>query len=119
MEIQGANLYEVNKQLSANEKLLTESRRQMRKNQIRLWFRDNVDHYAMLLCHERRDYTVFNIQVSPADAADILYECLDNRGGIVSIDKTSDGVAWEIWVRIDEEDYCYYLFNYDAAVIEC
>lgn len=124
MEIQGNNMYEVNQQLSAQEKPLSSGRRKIRQEQLRLWFRDNIDHYAMLLCHEQRDYTVFNVIESPAEAAAILFECLDNRGKIISIDRTEDEQSWEIWLRIsdDEEnqkDYCYYLFSYDAAVIEC
>lgn len=124
MEIQGNNMYEVNQQLSAQEKPITSGRRKIRQEQLRLWFRDNIDQYAMLLCHEQRDYTVFNVVESPAEAAEILFECLDNRGEIISIDRTEDEQAWEIWLRISDEeentkDYCYYLFSYDAAVIEC
>lgn len=124
MEIQGNNMYEVNQQLSSQEKPMTSGRRKIRQEQLRLWFRDNIEQYAMLLCHEQRDYTVFSVIESPAEAAAILFECLDNRGDVISIDRTEDRMAWEIWLRISDEeentkDYCYYLFSYDAAVIEC
>lgn len=124
MEIQGNSLYEVNKQLSSQEKVLSQNQIKKRIDEIRLWFRDSIDTYAMLLCHERRDYTIFRVIESPAEAADILLECLENRGQVVSIDKDKANTAWEIWLRCgdptneSQEDYCYYLFCYDAAVIE-
>lgn len=124
MEIQGNSLYEVNKQLSSQEKVLSQNQIKKKLNEIRLWFRDSIDTYAMLLCHERRDYTIFRVIESPAEAADILLECLENRGQVVSIDKDKANTAWEIWLRRgdptseSQEDYCYYLFCYDAAVIE-
>lgn len=86
---------------------------------LRLWFRDNIDKYAMLLCHDRRDITLFRVTESPADAAAAAFECFDNRGQLVSVDR-ADGCAWEVWIRVPEErDYCYFLFPYDDAVIEC
>lgn len=124
MEIQGNSLYEVNKQLSSQEKVLSQNQIKKRIDEIRLWFRDSIDTYAMLLCHERRDYTIFRVIESPAEAANILLECLENRGQVVSIDKDKANTAWEIWLRCgdsaseSQEDYCYYLFCYDAAVIE-
>ncbi len=84
----------------------------------------NQGKYYMLLCHERRDYTVFNLlkgaikHDAPKQATHDLKECLENRGAVISIDRQADG-AWEIWLRIDGEMFCYYLFPYDNAVIEC
>lgn len=118
MEIQGNNLYEVNKQLSSQEPLMSYEQRLIVFKELVRWFTNDIDHYAMLLCHDRRDYTVFNVQISPKEAVSILFECFDNRGKLVSIDP-AEGDAWEIWLRIDNEDFCYYLFNYDAAIIEC
>lgn len=118
-EIQGNNLYEINRQLSQSESIMGAAVRKKKQEELRLWFRDGIDTYAMLLCHDRRDFTLFRVIESPADAAGILFECLDNRGQVVSIDKTEDDKAWEIWIRVeDEKDYCYYLFCYDLAVIE-
>jgi hypothetical protein len=34
-------------------------------------------------------------------------------------EKTEDDIAIEIWIEIDKEPFCYYLFPYDEAVIEC
>ena len=124
MEIQGNSLYEVNKELSSQEKILSQNQIKKKIEEIRLWFRDSINTYAMLLCHEQRDYTLFRVIDSPSEAAEALLECLENRGQVVSIDKDQGNNAWEIWLRYGEatdgsqEDYCYYLFCYDAAVIE-
>jgi len=129
MEIEGASLYQMNKQLSANEKIMGAAARKRIWDVVRHWFRDSIDTYAMLLCHELRDYTVFRVVNSPADAADALFECIDNRGNLISIEP-AEGGALEIWIREVtgvtedgfneiEEDYCYYLFCYDSAIIDC
>lgn len=131
MEFKTASLYEMNKQLSANESKLGAAARKHAQENVRLWFRDNIDKYAMLLCHDRRDYTLFRVTESPAEAAVALFDCIDNRGELISIEKDPND-AFEIWIRIkvyekndeenlqeNQEDYCYYLFNYDFGVIEC
>ena len=131
MEFKTASLYEMNKQLSANESKLGAAARKKAYDEVRFWFRDKIKEYAMLLCHDRRDYTLFRVIESPAEAATALFECIDNRGELISIEKTEDD-AIEIWIRIkvyekndeetlieNKEDYCYYLFCYDFAVIEC
>ena len=131
MEFKTASLYEMNKQLSANESKLGATARKQAQENVRLWFRDKIKQYAMLLCHDRRDYTLFRVVDSPAEAAAALFDCIDNRGELISIEKDSND-ALEIWIRIkvyekdeeknmveNQEDYCYYLFNYDFGVIEC
>lgn len=93
------------------------------QEKIEDWFNWNIDTYAMLLCHERRDYTIFHLyekenENPPAIAAKELILCLLDRGKVLSIDENEDK-AWEIWLRINNQPYCYYLFKYDEAVIEC
>ena len=83
----------------------------------------NLIDYLMLLCHDRRDYTIFNISRGfDTDTFKLdLEECLFNRGYVVSIEEATDELnAWEIWVRDKEteENFCYYLFNCSNAVIE-
>ena len=77
----------------------------------------------MLLCHEQRDFTVFHLDVksitSPHFAAREALGCCTDRGEVYSIEKTEDDQAYEIWIKIDDDIYCYYLFPYDQAVIEC
>ena len=120
----GKNLYEANKQLILQTiKPLTAPELVPIQSKLSEWFNWIIDTYAMLLCHDRRDYTVFHLYESenpdpPAVAAKELIGCLTDRGEILSIEETEDK-AWEIWLKINDEAFCYYLFRYDDAVIEC
>lgn len=113
----GVTLYDYNKELSKqvdtpldpiilNQKL-AEIARTFKKSS-----------YLMLLCHEDRNYTIFNMKEAstPLALVDDLRETLLNRGSVVSIDKDSQG-GYEIWIR-GYDDYCYYIFDYSQAVIE-
>lgn len=77
----------------------------------------------MLLCNERRDYTLFhkknNSHKTYENMLDVLKECLTNRGQVKSIELDKVSQAIEIWLHIDEENFAYYLFPYDTGVIEC
>ena len=82
---------------------------------------ENDEHYWMLLCHEQRDYTLFNV-IATSTSIEIeneLRPTLHNRGLVLSIEKQKDG-AWEIWIRdsYTEENFAYYLFQYDCGVVE-
>ena len=122
-DLSAGTVYDVNKQLIQNYKPLTHLELAGIQPKIEDWFNMIIDTYAMLLCHERRDYTIFHLYETqnvnpPAVAAKELLGCLIDRGEILAIDP-ADGNAWEIWLKIDDEPYCYYLFRYDDAVIEC
>lgn len=120
----GLTLYEANKQIMEQVgKPLSHLELAAIQNKLEDWFNWQIDCYAMLLCHERRDYTIFHLYENqnpnpPAIAAKELLLCLKDRGEILSIEENEDK-AWEIWLRIDSSLCCYYLFNYDEAVIEC
>ena len=77
--------------------------------------------YFMLLCNELRDYTVFCLKTDNKiqNAKEELKVCIKNRGELLGLDPTEDGIAFEIWMRVDGKIYAYYLFPYDAAIIEC
>ena len=124
-EVELGSLYDFNKQLMKNEKPLDPIafNTKIKEIGIELWelMEDCGVQYWMLLCHECRDYTLFNI-IGAVDADPIIKELkltLTNRGQILAMDKQPDG-AWEIWIRnIDtDEDSAYYLFNYQQGVIE-
>ena len=119
------NLYELNKQALAKNNSLTEEEINNIKPQIEEWFNWQIDGYAILLCRERYDFTIFHLYEKanpnpPAVAVSELIETLNNRGQILSIerDMTNDK-AWEIWIKIENEIFAYYLFNCDDWVIEC
>lgn len=109
-------LYDMAKQLVENEKdmdpiLLNQKLLEMAHELTEY-------NYLMLLCHERRDYTLFNIlSDDKKKLAKEIAETLYNRGHVLVIDKQPDG-AWEIWIRVNNENFAYYLFNYSEGVIE-
>lgn len=118
-------LYDINKQVMIQTATpLDEYGLSKPKREIAKWFNCEIDGYAMLLCHERRDYTIFAMyhikeHERPQDiAAQELIDCLKNRGEILSIE-FNENKAWEIWLKIDGEAFVYYLFDYTQAVIEC
>ena len=126
-ELELGRLYDFNKQLVIKEDEITNEHLEKIRPQIEDWFNMAIDSYAMLLCHDRRDYTVFHLYEKqnpnpPALAAQELIELLRERGKLIDIEKTKDDLAWECWVVItedgEEEAFCYYLFPYDSAVIE-
>jgi hypothetical protein len=119
----GATLYDANKQLIKQiEKPLTHPELAAKQEELEDYF-EGIVKYAMLLCREQNDYTVFNLDgksiTAPHMAAREALGCCIDRGEVMSIEKTEDGIAYEIWIMIDNEPYCYYLFPYDQAVIEC
>ena len=126
-EINGGNFYDINKQLILqNEKPLTKDQIEEAKELISNYFKSHKEQYFMLLCHEQRDYTIFNFTHPdpkfPSDLRDAKEEvilCLNNRGTIVSIEPADkNNSAIEIWIEEGGEAYCYYLFPYDEGVIE-
>lgn len=118
-EVSLGTAYDINKNLIKKyEHLLTTDELKEKEEIIDNFTRSKSDHYYMLLCHDRRDYTIFHTTVTEGSVYADLEECLNNRGGIYSIDPTEDGCAIEIWLMIDDEPYCYYFFPYEAAVVE-
>lgn len=124
-EINLGNLYDFNKELMKKEKIIdpiifNTKVKQIAEDMFTKAF-NNDEHYWMLLCHDRRDFTLFNI-IAATEVNDIIEEIkptLTNRGQIITIDKQPNG-AWEIWIRDIEttENFVYYLFKYDNGVIE-
>ena len=117
-------LYDVNKQIVAQEPAISEEHFNKAIKQLYDWFFASRHNYYMLLCHELRDYTLFNFDATSekrahkaAEATDDVLECMTNRGQLISVEFQTDG-AWEIWMRNDEGCFAYYLFPYDNAVIE-
>ena len=124
-DISLGTLYDVNKNLVLkNEIELTDGVLNSKKEIITNFMRQINNTYYMLLCNERKDYTVFKINDKDNDdsireiVSILVDECLRNRGEIRGIDLTKDKNAIEIWLIIEDEAYCYYFFPYDAAIIE-
>ena len=119
-------LYDFNKQMMLKQSKMNSSEINSIKSDLEEWFNWQIDGYAMLLCRERYDFTVFHLYENQnSDPSKIavteLIDLLKNRGKILSIEKDSNVInnAWEIWLEIDEEAFAYYLFNCDDWVIQC
>ena len=112
------SLYEYSKQIVANEVPMDPILFNQKMIEVSM---DMVEHtYMMLLCHDRRDYTIFHIaNADKKVAAKEISETLYNRGKILLVDKQKDG-SWEIWIRdsLTDENFAYYLFPYDDGVVE-
>ena len=121
----GTTLYDINKQMILKtEKELSEDGLEKIKKELEIWFNWYSDSYAMLLCRERYDFTVFHLYQKehpnpPAVATHELISLLKERGKILSLEREIDDNRWEIWIQIDDEAYAYYLFGCDDWVIEC
>lgn len=124
----GLTMYDANKQImnqlieQGEEHPLNPMEQAAIQKKIEDWFNMVCDNYAMLLCHERRDYTLFSMYRNsgnknpPAMAAKEFMALINERGTVYSIEE--EGQAWEIWIGIDKILYVYYLFRYDEGVIE-
>lgn len=119
-------LYDLNKQAVLKEKKMTIAEITKIKPNLEEWFNWHIDGYAILLCRERYDFTVFHLYEKqnpnpPKIAVEELIDLLKSRGKIISIEKDSNTInnAWEIWLEIDKEAFAYYLFGCDDWVIEC
>ena len=101
-ELNLGTLYEANKQIMKTQKPILPMEEASIQEKVAEWFNWKIDSYAMLLCREQYDFTVFHLYEKenpnpPAVAAKELMECLHNRGEILSMEALEDG-AWEIWL---------------------
>ena len=91
--------YDINKNLVKKyENHLTEKELKEKFILLEEYTLEKFNHYYMLLCNDRKDYTVFHTTVleDKHSVPNELMECLTNRGLIYGIDRTEDGVAIEI-----------------------
>jgi hypothetical protein len=122
-DINIGSLYDANKALIAREPRLSREKIQEKMDEIQAWVTSSAlfeEEYYMLLCNDRRDYTVFSLKGERASHIQLIYdleECLRNRGYIMAIEEPSNG-AMEIWLKIDDEIYCYYFFPCKEFIIE-
>ena len=132
--VEVGSLYDLNKTLvEQNVTALSEEEMQNKKNLIIDFVNNSNNTYYMLLCNEKKDYTIFHRQWSNesqqfldnlgilGDTLEkiLIDECLPNSGKTKSIELTENKDAIEIWLSIDGESFCYYFFPYDMAIIEC
>ena len=77
--------------------------------------------YCMLLCNERKDFTIFKNEISNHKdfTKTALSETISNRGLLLLADKQPNG-AYELWIRdpVTNENFAYYLFDYTNGIVE-
>lgn len=131
----GTSLYDMNKSLIEKQiPDLTDEEMQNKKDMISQFISLHNNSYYMLLCNDKKDYTIFHRNKNHGNGefldkcegyeGEFLYnvlidECLPNRGRTKSIELTENQDAVEIWISIEGESYCYMFFPYDTAIIEC
>lgn len=116
-------LYDINKNAMKSIKELSYEERVAKRKLVEDFIADTHNHYYMLLCNDRRDFTIVTLDVAneekrAAAAFTVVDECLVNRGKIKAIDLTEHKDAIEMWLNIDDEEFCYYFFPYDNAIVE-
>lgn len=117
-ELNLGTLYDMNKTLYDKMPPLSGDELDKAKNLCTNFFAKNYisnTQYFALLCNEKKDFTVFaNIyRTNPTVWVEDLFDCLNNRGIIKSIEMSEDNYALEIWI----DNYVYYCFPYDNGVI--
>ena len=124
-DIELGNLYDFNKGLVKKAGQLSSDGLLAGFEKIKQYMLANYK-YFMLLSNERRDYTVFNLspmdtgitEAAVSQAAKDVIDCMQNRGAIYSISENGTSEGIESWIKVEQEMFVYYLFPYDAAVIE-
>ena len=121
------SLYQLNQQAYDRVKPLTPLKKKEQLSNLYEWVKEQRCDYVMLLCHERRDYTVLRFKTREDQKykngiyTDLL-ECLENRGKILDVRYLQDQDAWEIWLRIfgdkSHQNHMYMFFNAEEFIVE-
>lgn len=132
-KIEAGNLYDFNKELVEKYEKQFNKEQLIEKinNEFEPFVKKEIDNnheYFMLLCHERRDYTIFVIKQNLfssledrlIEAKNIFKKCLTNRGPVYSLEPTLDNTAIEVWLKdfVNGELYCYFFFPCDKMIAE-
>lgn len=125
--ISAGSLYELNQKMYDKVKPLNMTQKKEQLSNLYEWAKEQRCDYLMLLCHERRDYTILHFKTREDKKykngiyTDLL-ECIDNRGKLLDVRYVQDQDAWEIWIRIfadkAHQNYMYMLFNAEPFIVE-
>lgn len=120
-DVEMGTLYELNKQVMAQLPPQAPEVLQHNMNLIGAWFSStDKQHWFMLMCKERSDFTLIHIKNSNyIDALNNLKEVLEERGEILAIQYVHGEDVFEIWVKTkDGEVFMFMLFEASWMVIE-
>jgi hypothetical protein len=110
-------LYDLNKQVISQLPNLTEFN-EIIENINEFSKSTNNIHY-MLYGKEQSYFTVFKKEDNNTETlGEAIIDCLTNVGDIKTIELTEAKDAFEIWVTIDGEATCLYLFPYDSGIVK-
>lgn len=119
------NLYEMNKMLieQVDSPMHGKKLHKAMCDVLEPFFKEKLEDYTyfMLLCHEKRDYTILKINNKAIDnIIDTIKECITNRGSVYTVNNADAyGNAIEFWIKYEEQDLsCYFLFPYDEGIVE-
>lgn len=120
------SLYDINKQLVEGMENLTEEQLDMAVNTIVHYLSENPSHYYMLLGKENDYYTVYRItdkiltDESYKKMALDLIDLIKNDFYDIKVIESDTNGAIAFWMKMNKqkEISCYYLFAYEAGVIE-
>ena len=110
-------LYDMNKQIIAQLPALTDD--EINEDKLKLFYDlhiQNNNEFYMLYGKEISYFTLFKIVDARYFGTETI-DCLKNVGDIKAIDFTEDGSALEIWVQVENEPTCLYLFPYDNGLV--
>ncbi len=112
------SLYDINKAAMQGEQAYTKKDCKKAVKLINAFYEKFKSPLFMLLGKDLGYYTILEHAVSddPKDSlGHKVFECLENVGVIYSVEEILDNPAIEIWVKIEDEFYCLYLFDYQAG----
>lgn len=116
-------LYEVNKQAYASLPKMTQAELHQAYDKFVPYIKNRLPKvwYMMLLCHEKRDYTTFRVDVTKAEKMwNEIIAIFKNRDCTMKGVEFLDNGTIEFWVQDNKSKECsmYLLFDYDWGVID-
>lgn len=114
------SLYDLNRSIMEQLPALTDYDTAI--NTINAFEKKTYNAFYMLYGKDISYFTIFKMQNAKYEnyecesLGDAVLECLENVGVVKTIDMTDEGTV-EIWMDINGEIHCLYLFPYDTGVV--
>lgn len=111
------SLYDMNKQIIAQLPALEDFSEAIAA--IDTFVADTLNTHYMLYGKEISYFTILQRCMGYTETVgEAVVDCLKNVGLIKSIDLTANKDAFEIWVMINDNATCLYLFPYDSGIVK-
>ena len=120
-------LYDMNAQIISQLATLNRETIRSKRKDFKDFINKTDNNFYMLYSKEISYFTLFNT-LDPgvncvgtevfSDFYEVFIECLKNIGEIKSLELTTAKDAFEIWVKVSEEQTtCFYFFPYDTGIV--